>query len=92
MTDEYIRKTDVKDALHEKVFHNLTDEFYGAMQVLDELPPADVVQVVRCENCVHWSDSNQCERPELTGNRWHDDKYFETLPDDFCSYGERKED
>ena len=28
------------DALKEKVFHNLSDEFYGAMQVLDELPSA----------------------------------------------------
>ena len=46
MSDEYIRKADAKDALQEKVFHNLTDEFYGAMQVLDELEPADVVQVV----------------------------------------------
>ena len=26
------------EALKEKVFHNLSDEFYGAMQVLDELP------------------------------------------------------
>jgi len=43
MVDEYIRKQDVKDALQEKVFHNLTDEFYGAMQVLDELEPADVI-------------------------------------------------
>ena len=43
MADEYICRRDAKDALQEKVFHNLTDEFYGAMQVLDELPPADVV-------------------------------------------------
>lgn len=43
MGDEYIRREDAKDALQEKVFHNLTDEFYGAMQVLDELEPADVV-------------------------------------------------
>ena len=43
MADEYIRKADAKDALQEKVFHNLTDEFYGAMQVIDELEPADVV-------------------------------------------------
>lgn len=28
------------DALQEKVFHNLSDEFYGTMQVLNELPPA----------------------------------------------------
>ena len=30
------------DALREKVFHELSDEFYGAMQVLDELPPVDI--------------------------------------------------
>lgn len=28
------------DAVKEKVFHNLTDEFYGTMQVLEELPSA----------------------------------------------------
>lgn len=28
------------DALKEKVFHNLSDEFFGAMQVLSELPSA----------------------------------------------------
>ena len=32
------------DALKEKVFHNLSDEFYGAMQVLDELPSAQPEQ------------------------------------------------
>ena len=31
---DYIRRDDAKDALQEKVFHNLTDEFYGAMQVV----------------------------------------------------------
>ena len=43
---DYISKQDAKDALQEKVFHNLTDEFYGVMQVLDELEPADVAPVV----------------------------------------------
>ena len=53
MADEYIRKDDAKDALQEKVFHNLTDEFYGAMQVIDELEPADVVPICQtgCKGC-----------------------------------------
>ena len=34
------------EALKEKVFSNLTDEFYGAMQVLDELPPAQSEQSI----------------------------------------------
>ena len=45
MADEYIRREDAKDALQEKVFYNLTDEFYGAMQAIDELSSADVVPV-----------------------------------------------
>lgn len=50
MADEYIRREDAKDALQEKVFHNLTDEFYGAMQAIDELPSADVAPVIHA----HW--------------------------------------
>ena len=58
MSDEYVRKVDAKDTLQEKVFHNLTDEFYGAMQVIDELPPADVVQVVHA----YWIDTENYYR------------------------------
>lgn len=81
--DEYIRKADVKDELQEKVFHNLTDEFYGAMQVIDELEPADVVPVVRCKDC------KLCD----CNTWWCDRGYIATKvkPDDFCSYGERRD-
>ena len=40
MKDDLISRQQAIDALKEKVFHNLSDEFYGAMQVLDELPSA----------------------------------------------------
>ena len=89
MTNEYIRRQDAKDALQEKVFHNLTDEFYGAMQVLDELELADVVPVVRCKDCKHFyfADNRIPQEQryvcEISGEIWK--------PDSFCSYGERKE-
>ena len=38
----------------------------------------DFVRVVRCKDCKHW-DFGDCYRQELT------------RPDDFCSYGERKD-
>ena len=38
--DDLISRAAAKSALMEKVFHNLSDEFYGAMQVLEELPSA----------------------------------------------------
>ena len=37
---DLISRQMAKDEVAEKVFHNLTDEFYGVMQVLDELPSA----------------------------------------------------
>lgn len=39
---------------------------------------ADVVTVVRCKDCKYW-ENGDCYRIELS------------RPDDFCSYGERKE-
>lgn len=42
------------------------------------MPTIDAEPVVRCKDCKHW-DFGDCYRQELT------------RPDDFCSYGERKE-
>ena len=81
MADEYIRKEDAKDALQEKVFHDLTDEFYGAMQVRDELEPADVAPVVRCDDCVYYGSRRWCE---LHSSVFDDNA--------FCSYGEKREE
>lgn len=48
-------------------------------------------RIITCEECGFWSDENMCVHPRLDGNKWHDPKYFETYPDDFCSYGKEKE-
>ena len=70
----------------ERAYHKgLSEEYYRGYRAAKD-------EIVHCENCKHWSDSNQCARPELSGNRWHDAKYFDTLPDDYCSYGERREE
>jgi hypothetical protein len=98
MKDEYIRKADaVEETLKYIISSGVNNQstwnecVRTIADTLQDMPSADVAPVVRCENCIHWSDSNQCARPELSGNRWHDAKYFDTLPDDYCSYGERKE-
>ena len=80
---DYISREDAKDALQEKVFRNLTDEFYGAMQVLTELHAADVVQVVRCKDCKYRESDDFC-----TGRGFP----YQLVPDDgFCDKGEREE-
>lgn len=84
MTNDYVRREDAKYALQEKVFHNLTDEFYGAMQVLDELEPADVAPVVRCRDCKHhaYDEIFSCYWCEYPG------RVRDTTPDGFCEKGE----
>ena len=78
---DYISRDDAVDELQVKVFHNLTDEYYGTMQVLTELPAADVVPVVRCDDCVYYGSRRWCE---LHSSVFDDNA--------FCSYGERREE
>ena len=58
----------------------------GIQQAVDEQPTVDAVEVIRCRECKHCDPENH-----------HCDHYMSTAaplrrkPDDFCSYGERKE-
>ena len=60
---------------------------------ISELPAADVAEVVRCKDCKWFADNN--------GGEWYGCKMFHVVritpedapkPDDFCSYGERREE
>ena len=51
------------------------NDIYSA---IDNAPAVDVVTVVRCKDCKYW-EHGDCYRLELS------------RPDDFCSFGERKE-
>lgn len=65
------------------------DDCVGAIL---KAPAADVVPVVRCKDCKWFVDNN--------GGEWYGCKMFQVVritpedapkPDDFCSYGERKD-
>ena len=66
-------------------------ELRGARKIIDRIknaPTADVVEVVRCKDCTHWGGitfGNICRR--WTGLNVKNC----TKPNDFCSYGERKD-
>ena len=57
-----------------------------ALHIIDSFPAADAVEVVRCRDCKHCDPENH-----------HCDHHMGTAaplrrnPDDFCSYGERKD-
>ena len=96
MMADYIRRDDALFALRKA-------ERGGSMTALTRLerayaeirgmPAADVAKVVRCKNCKWFADNN--------GGEWYGCKMFHVVritpedapkPDDFCSYGDRRDD
>lgn len=71
---DYIKREDVLQAIA------------GLLNVTEQIDSADVVEVVRCKDCIH---NDQCKHRVVMWvedpiNTWHKDI-------DYCSYGERKE-
>lgn len=90
-----------RDAIHWRPDENW--ELYATAADIRAIPIVDAVVVTRCKDCKH---AKQYERADGTagyfcghpqniftyGERW--DRVFEPIkePDDFCSYGEPKEE
>lgn len=88
MKDDTISRQAAIDALKEKVFHNLSDEFYGVMQVLDELPSAQP-EIIRCKDCKWYGRADK--RRFYRGMDCLQKRIDTIVPDrDFCSRAERK--
>ena len=58
--------------------------------IIDRMPTADVVEVVRCKDCVH---SGECELPDIPKEvLWCNKLVSLAHEKHYCSYGERRED
>ena len=62
-----------------------------AIGVLHDVPAADVVPVVRCKECKHYTFLGHCLVHSQEPDRYGPGYMVEMLLDDFCSYGERRE-
>lgn len=64
----------------------ISDRDIYAKYMLDRMPTIDAVSVVRCRECKHCDPENyHCDHPMGTAAP------LRRKPDDFCSYGERKD-
>lgn len=69
--------------------------FEKAAQMLEKLPAADVAPVVRCKGCKHYRNhpNGLCylhTEPKTNARGYSGDAVC-VAPDDFCSYGKRKD-
>ena len=86
---KYVNAADAAEKIAEKHGIPLGD----LVDTFAEIPAADVVEVVRCRECVHWKPIGS-----KAGNSFSDMEYiggceftkYCCRESDFCSYGERK--
>lgn len=76
---------------------DIMDAIIGLMEAVGSIKGADVVEVVRCKDCKLWSSclSKQEKQVLIDTNTDGVCEYWMSdglMPNDFCSYGERKED
>ena len=97
---EYIRKQDAVEALDGKIIvtgHENADAVLRYIKDISNkiksLEPADVVPVVRCKDCKHVRKWRSEESAKKFGQVYECALGVLACPDpnDFCSYGERKE-
>lgn len=87
--DEYIKREALVHRLKSPYLFNITQRIFD---IISEIPAADVAPVARCKNCKWFADNNDGE--------WYGCQMFHVVlitpedapkPNDFCSYGERKD-
>ena len=90
-----MRLIDADDAkrTYTKDMFDTEEDFERVNDVLNYAPTVDAVSVVRCKDCKWFADNN--------GGEWYGCKMFQVVritpedapkPDDFCSYGEQREE
>ena len=67
----------------------MEDDFKKAIKKMPKGIIADVAPVVRCKDCKHY-DMGVCLKIYSDGNA-HREAWQSRKPEDFCSYGERKD-
>lgn len=71
-----------ESGIYADAYNDLAEDFHS-------IPAADVAPVVRCKDCKHY-DLGVCLKIYSDGNA-HPEAWQSRRPEDFCSYGERKD-
>lgn len=80
---------ELEGLFNKQIEQGATDAFDAFDDALQDTPTVDAEVVVRCKDCKHY-DMGVCLKIYSDGNV-HAAAWQKRKPDDFCSYGERKD-
>lgn len=98
---EYIGRETALDALKNAAeYYSHVDDctehsIRKCMSTIQKIPAADVVEVVRCRECKHYKEFRTKRNKQIMRLCYRMGKYdmeYHVKPDNFCSYGERRND
>ena len=98
---DYIKREDAIKAMARGLGIPYTDFIDVAERCMDDIPTADVVEVVRCKDCKYRSKEWYEDKRHKDGGYWlvccENDAIAERIyglaqDNDYCSYGERKDE
>ena len=65
----------------------------GEYETYNVRPDAPSIDLVTCRECKYGLETNFIREPYLLCEQWSDDGNARTVkPDDFCSYGDKRDD
>ena len=83
--DEYIEREAVLKEAESRIMWGASAA--AVYELIRDAPAADVAPVVRCRDCKHY----EIHKPKVLENCERKGYIIPMKPDDFCSYGERKD-
>nr|DAQ52721.1 MAG TPA: hypothetical protein [Caudoviricetes sp.] len=81
---------ELEGLFNKQIEQGATDAFDAFDDALQDTPTVDAEVVVRCQGCKHY-DMGVCLKIYSDGNV-HSAAWQERKPEDFCSYGERRDE
>lgn len=89
LIEKFNEKVDMAECLIDARTAERFATFCALGDAVEEMPTADAVEVVRCKDCKHYRNGI-CEQIEYIMDGYYHGTFEEKRPDDFCSYGEKK--
>jgi hypothetical protein len=86
-----IDANEIEELFYKQVEYGATDLMDAFDDALQDAQTVDALEVVRCKDCIHWYETEGVCLKIYSDGAVSPYAWQDRNPDDYCSYGERKD-